>query len=256
MEVKVTLQGFHQRGVCLLQFSEDGSLLLSVGQDDDHSIAVYEWATGTLRGSAKGDRGVVMAIDFLPGSTDFLSCGAKHVKFWARQGLNISSKQISCKKKADISFTTIGWLGPNAVLGTGGGPDTGEIMVVNLQGKEKNMIDGGDAFKKHQGPIFAMYTCRGRNKLLTGGKDGKIVIWVANEQTKDQLPLAVEAINIGIHQPLDVAVRSVQLSSDGTKILFGTLSSEIYEMKMNSTEAVAPLVQGHYKVRATDRPKM
>jgi WD40 repeat protein len=37
------IPGFHQRGICLLAFSEDGSRLASVGLDDDHSVAIHEW---------------------------------------------------------------------------------------------------------------------------------------------------------------------------------------------------------------------
>ena len=38
-----TVSGFHQRGVSHLVFSEDGTKLISVGYDDDHSVAVHDW---------------------------------------------------------------------------------------------------------------------------------------------------------------------------------------------------------------------
>ena len=34
--------------VALLKFSTSGKYLLSVGEDQDHSIAIYEWATSRL----------------------------------------------------------------------------------------------------------------------------------------------------------------------------------------------------------------
>lgn len=37
------IQDFHLRGVSHLEFSPDGTLLLTVGMDDDHSLAIYDW---------------------------------------------------------------------------------------------------------------------------------------------------------------------------------------------------------------------
>jgi len=36
------LKGFHIHSIILLQFSLGGNLLISVGDDPDHSIAIYE----------------------------------------------------------------------------------------------------------------------------------------------------------------------------------------------------------------------
>ena len=33
--------GFHQRGVSMLRFTGDGKFVVSIGMDDDHSVAVY-----------------------------------------------------------------------------------------------------------------------------------------------------------------------------------------------------------------------
>ncbi len=42
------IKGFHTRGVCAVNFSCSGKLLLTVGLDDEHSIAVWRWQEGTL----------------------------------------------------------------------------------------------------------------------------------------------------------------------------------------------------------------
>lgn len=42
-EVLANFNQFHLRAIVLLKFSPDGSLLLSVGQDDDNSLAIYDW---------------------------------------------------------------------------------------------------------------------------------------------------------------------------------------------------------------------
>lgn len=37
------IQDFHIRGISHLAFSPDGTLLLTIGMDDDHSLALYDW---------------------------------------------------------------------------------------------------------------------------------------------------------------------------------------------------------------------
>ena len=40
------IRGFHTKGVCSVNFSATGKLLLTVGIDDQHSIAVWKWQDG------------------------------------------------------------------------------------------------------------------------------------------------------------------------------------------------------------------
>ena len=40
------IQGFHTKGVCAVNFSCNGKLLVTVGIDAAHSIAVWKWAEG------------------------------------------------------------------------------------------------------------------------------------------------------------------------------------------------------------------
>jgi WD40 repeat protein len=48
-ETKDTLsiiQGFHGVGVCAVDFSCNGKLLLTVGLEDSHGVAVWKWTDG------------------------------------------------------------------------------------------------------------------------------------------------------------------------------------------------------------------
>ena len=57
------LQGFHRRAVVTLCFSPgDGTYLASVGQDNDHSVAIYHWAREELLATYKGDPNPVLCI--------------------------------------------------------------------------------------------------------------------------------------------------------------------------------------------------
>lgn len=45
--VKV-LEGYHRRAVTTVKFSPDGRLLATLGADDHHGLAVYDWENSVL----------------------------------------------------------------------------------------------------------------------------------------------------------------------------------------------------------------
>lgn len=47
-ETLSVIQGFHTKGVCAVHFSCNGKLLVTVGIDAAHSIAVWKWAEGKV----------------------------------------------------------------------------------------------------------------------------------------------------------------------------------------------------------------
>ena len=87
---------FHERCIRAMDFSRDGKLLMSVGGDDGHTIAIWNWAEGEIMATAKGHGGAVITAGFNPfqcRSIDeadwesdahytLMSCGTKHIKFW------------------------------------------------------------------------------------------------------------------------------------------------------------------------------
>ena len=78
----------------------------SIGQDDSHSIAVYNWNSGALVSTAKGDGNKVLAMSFVPGSNDIVTCGIRHVRFWTVKGRNLSSKKgVLGSKKVNNGVT-------------------------------------------------------------------------------------------------------------------------------------------------------
>lgn len=70
METVAILKDFHERGISALGFSNDGKQLVSVGLDDSHTIALWEWEKGRLVTSDKASQDRVR--DNAPSRTSFL----------------------------------------------------------------------------------------------------------------------------------------------------------------------------------------
>lgn len=60
-QLKAKLTRFHKRAVVLVQFSPSGKRLLTVGQDDKNSLAVYDWEVGRIAWSSPVDGAKVTA---------------------------------------------------------------------------------------------------------------------------------------------------------------------------------------------------
>lgn len=65
---------------------------MSVGNDDDHSLALYDWSTKALICTAHIDKANVSAI-LWSSNNEFVSTGVKHIKFWTLNGRNVVDKR-------------------------------------------------------------------------------------------------------------------------------------------------------------------
>jgi len=72
-----------------LQFSPSGEKLASVGEDDHHSVAVWDWANKRMLCSAKVDPDKVFDLTW-KNETEFATVGMKHVKFFTHSGSSLS----------------------------------------------------------------------------------------------------------------------------------------------------------------------
>ena len=93
LECLAVLKGFHERGVTNLSFNGDSTQLITVGLDDAHSVALYEWRSGTKIASDKGSQDKIFNVQFNPHAPEFVTVGIKHVKFWKVAGNGFVSKQ-------------------------------------------------------------------------------------------------------------------------------------------------------------------
>ena len=82
MKAKSVLQGFHKNAVVALCFSPCGKYLASVGQDLDHSVAIYDWKAEELLVTYAGDKGSkICGIHWNADCGTLVTTGVKHIKF-------------------------------------------------------------------------------------------------------------------------------------------------------------------------------
>lgn len=55
-EVIANFNNFHLREIQLLQFNKSGDKLLSIGRDDDNSVAIWNWSIKNLQCTSPVDK--------------------------------------------------------------------------------------------------------------------------------------------------------------------------------------------------------
>jgi len=278
LEKKKSLVGFHKRSVSLLCFSDTGGLLASVGGDDAQSIAIYNWNSGALVGTAKGDGSKVLDLAFVPGTMDLVSCGTKHIRFWGIKGRNLTSKKAvlgkegvsliargDSKKRAKgkaQTFTCLGFKKRSSkkknldvVVGTA----SGDLYIVDLKKRKLREIVRAHSPAERKGPAASVLAVAewiqshdgpgSHARVVSGARDGGIHLWSEKWELHGRL-----------ETPGLAPVTSLKVRADGALLLVGTQASQVYEVHLAAlasqfpleTEAPpppfpAPLVTGHCK---------
>ena len=165
-ELLAELKGFHQRAVVSLSFDGTGKYLASVGLDDDHSVAIYDWASRRMVANSKGDENRVFNCEYNPYDGRLVTGGVKHIKFWVMEGgylvgkRGVYGRMGAVSTILSIAFHTDG----STLTGTQGG-----IIYQWADGGEQ-CIQKFEAL--HQGPVHDIFV--NDDYILTGGKDGKV----------------------------------------------------------------------------------
>ncbi|KAF0775630.1 hypothetical protein AaE_000670 [Aphanomyces astaci] len=218
----VTLRGYHSRGIIQLAFSTIGNELASVGADDNHSIGVYTtrdmWHTAELTWFAKGNKAVPLHVVWHPtDAMHFCILGVKYIEFWEKEKCNkgIFGKKGKLQPLLCGAWVTLG-TDMTLVVGTSDG-----ALYLFQRPDLRSIVENA-----HAAAVQTMYA---QDKtLITGGKEGLVKLWVAEKA--GLTCLSTFDCNVLLHTT-GVVVQSVCLSSDGSVVLLGTQSSEIYELK-------------------------
>ncbi|KJE88838.1 hypothetical protein CAOG_00417 [Capsaspora owczarzaki ATCC 30864] len=126
--------GGHDQSVACAAFSADGSHILSIGNDTEHTAIVWNAATRAQVYTAPGGQDKVVAVGAVPNtSTNWISVGTHHVSFWGA----VDDKPFARKKgifgkhgdQQTIVSVAYNESGSRAVTGTA---KTGEILLWNV----------------------------------------------------------------------------------------------------------------------------
>ena len=85
---------------CPCPSTATGRFLSSVGLDDDHSVAVYDWQSKRMLANSKGDANRIFNVEYNPHDGRIVTGGVKHVKFWVMEGGTSSGAAASTAASA------------------------------------------------------------------------------------------------------------------------------------------------------------
>ena len=126
--IKDFRQGRDSRAVTTLAFNTKGDLLASAGYDNDHTVRVWNWSSGSKIWELKGGPDKILDCCWSPTENTLCTAGIKHIYFW------VDADSAGCDKKRGIfgsghkmcSLTTAQYL-PDGRAVTGG--SNGQIYV-------------------------------------------------------------------------------------------------------------------------------
>jgi microtubule-associated protein-like 6 len=275
------------RAVSQLAFSNDGKYLAAVGQDDNHTVTVYNWRDNAKVCTAKGDKNKCMCVSWSPDDRSLVTCGVKYYRVYTMNGRNMKAKKGLFGKACKIQpLLSIGW------LTTGGGEEPavhtcvmgakdGTLCKVdpNEDGtcgrKIGDVVEAGEE-NGHKGSVHSIYTIGMdtpkdgeedspfKGGIVTGGQDGRVICWDSSlgkvlDGDKECFFNLAEKRDDGPEKGtykmapkcFKRIIRSVCMNKDCTKVLVGTKGSEIYEFSARADFGRnlndGPLIQAHCK---------
>ncbi|KAG7392007.1 hypothetical protein PHYPSEUDO_002713 [Phytophthora pseudosyringae] len=259
------LRGFHRRGVSHLAWMPNGRTLVTVGQDEFHCVAVYQWekATAPSDGNAgngdaadwskpaelifagRGGSEPVHALTILngpSGQSQFVTGGRRHLFFWARErDARYSSPHAlfarlpgvlgrKAKVQTILSLAAL----PGDTHGSGAIAGTARGQLLLFEGRNCVRV-----LYAHAAAVTTLFAFAGG--ALSGGKDGKVRVWSRRLEPGAQFDL----VALGSSAP---RVRSLVASPDGgAKLLIATAGAEIFEIASSDGANLhfGPVVCGH-----------
>jgi len=220
-DILACLKGFHINAVRHLRFSPNGAKLLSIGEDKDHSFALYDWMSNKIIASARVDRGEVTSCEF-KSDNEFVTCGVKHIKFWNITGYNMTCLRGLIEDFEPIISAVYAFPKKTCVTGT----TTGKLIIWSDRTATK-------AIAAHTKEVYVLQAKN--NLLISGGADGLLITW-------DSEFKQINTIDLHNITGVDPCIRAVDINKIGTYIV-GTRQSQIVRFQKDKYDI---LMNGHY----------
>jgi microtubule-associated protein-like 6 len=253
----LTIGGFHRRGVCLLAWSPSGSMLATIGLDNDHSLAVYNAKTGDLIASAKGHQSTVLDLLF-KSESEIIIVGVKHAKFFTLSRRQLKGKRGIFGKQGKIQpILCVASLGTNVVTGQA----DGTLYLWqgrNCQMKTEKAKQKGGKVVGHNGPVTSIWTMA-REGVVSGGRDGIVIVW---DRTLTQLkrfniatlkgsaPIAKLGSNLGGRERVVLPCGIQSICARDNQILVATKSGALITFSSDNEDVSESdtnrVIEGHF----------
>lgn len=196
------------RAIRCLSFTGDGKYLVSVSNDDNHTIKVWDWKNSKLICDAKGDANPIFGVRGNPKDpSEFVSVGTKHIMFWKFDGSSVKGKRASAGTKDPATFYSIAF--SESGFAVAGAAD-GNAYVFKAGTVSK-------VFPWHpKGKVLSIEPFQGG--FISGGSDKTVRVW------DSKLSQTV------VHTFSEWAT-AVFPSPNGSDLLVGTRAGDVFELK-------------------------
>lgn len=250
MTTKQRISGFLQFGVTCVCFSFDGTRVFGVGDDTNHTIAMYDVETGVMLAQGAGDRNKI--VHLVPDTTigrdshrNVVTVGVSHIKFWDKK----SGEELLIGKKAiggDISKQTM----VSACC------TVQYVLVGNVSGAVYVFSDAIliQTIQAHDAFVGALFACH--NTVYSGGRDGLLKQWnfefqqgalVAQWDLNPHSAASAAPVTLnGTKTKRSNGARAISVVDD--RILVGTALGSIYCI-LDNVE-VTPILEAHFEEAA------
>ena len=218
------LTGFHLRAINVIKFSPSGQYLVSVGEDDYHSCAVYEWKTGRLVGTSKvgGDKMLTAAWK---NDKEFMVAGVKEIKFFTLNGSKLESDKGLFGKTGNIPICSSTFTFKDQ-LATG--TSKGKLLIWTGRKVSKAV-----QLSKDSGQMWAL--CSTKSNLIVGDSTGTVYFLDSKFEQKRK---------IVVNTQFNPQIRAIDYLEDSDMLLVGTRGAEIYEYV--KSDKGKWLMRGHF----------
>lgn len=248
-----------QKSVLFLKFSPTGRILVSMAEDK--SLSVMDWKAQSILTSTKMDANTLLDVCIVSGASNpaanslqFFTVGDKLLKLWGVNGRNVTSNKCVTNKDCKLqNFLSVVEISGKFLIGC----EDGAIYLAEEKAVKKifqhryDRKESGEGKESKKGKGAAGVTCLYKHTvladsyLLSGAKDGSIVVWNANNVENITSVAAFSIEEVGFDDQIPVLGKQIQsicvhpLSAELTKsrqsmlLLIGTRSCDILEIELN-----------------------
>lgn len=231
MQKQAFLTGFLTGAVKHLKFSPNGNYLVGVGQDENNSLAVYDWRNQTLVCTSKVEKSPVFDCDWSD-DNNLVTVGKDFIKFFRISNGSCSGTKGSWGKMTRVALASCKFVKNVCFSGTWNG------QIIPWNG-----TSCGKPVAAHTAAVFCLHYNKNKDQLLSGGKDGMIYSWRVNGDTLQKIAKLVDCQ--ADYPSCYGGVRSIDTHEDGS-ILFGTRSADLIKTSHDGSNGQA-FMSGHYE---------